>query len=301
MSSNKVFIAIVVAHALTGVASVANRYLVSYLDPSEIACLRYIFGALFVLVLFCLEKPQRPTQPYVLKSILLGVMFFALFPYLFAASFEYISAARGALLIASMPIWAMIIGHLTGRETFNIHFLISVILAMIGLGIALSDKLIGSGLRFDDLTGELLMIAAAIVGAIYSLLARSAFIHTAASIHTVIGMTAGFMVLAPFAVQQGVIQDLQQFNSQLLLIIVLFGCFTGGLAFYLFNWVIKRSSATFATLFVPLNPLVAMLLGWWLLDEQLTPMFILGSCIVILGLFIASRRPVLSNSQSNIG
>lgn len=288
----KVIIAIIIAHALTGVASVANRYLVQFLDATEVACLRYFFGALLVLLIFILERPKKPLKAFWLNSILLGILFFALFPYLFAASFERISAAEGALLIASMPIWSMLIGQVTGREKINLFSFIAISLTLIGLCIALSDKLMHSEFTMNSLTGELIMIAAAIVGAIYSFFARDAFTSIPTSIHTVIGMATGFLTLSIFAIPQNVISDLQSFNIELIMIIIGFGCFTGGLAFYLFNWVIKRSSATFATMFVPLNPLVAMVLGSWLLHEELTKMFIIGALVVIFGLLIASLRPI---------
>ncbi len=291
MPSN-VIIAITIAHVLTGVASVANRYLVHFLDATEVACLRYLFGAILVLCIFLIERPAKPVKAYWLNSFLLGILFFALFPYLFAASFERISAAEGALLIASMPIWSMLIGQFTGKEKINLHSLIAICLTFIGLAVALSDKLMHSEFSFSSLIGELIMIAAAIIGAIYSFLARGTFKQIPTSTHTLIGMITGFLVLTPFAIQEGILTDIKLFNLELMIIIVAFGCFTGGLAFYLFNWVIKRASATFATMFVPLNPLVAMVLGSWLLNEKLSIMFIIGALVVVFGLVIASLRPI---------
>ena len=287
-----ILVAIVVAHIFTGIASVANRYLVNYLDATEVAFLRYVFGAIFVLFIFLFQKPEKAQRPYIFNSILLGILFFGLFPYLFAESFKLVSAAEGALILATMPIWAMIIGHLSGRETIKLHLFISIILTVLGLFIALSDKLLGTGFDMGDLRGEITMIIAAIIGAIYSIQARTVFENVPASRHTLIGMVAGFIALMPFAIHDNMLNDLTQIDLRLWVIIILFGCFTGGLAFYLFNWVIKRTTATFATLFVPLNPLVAMILGWLLLNESLSMMFIVGAFLVITGLFIASMRPL---------
>ncbi|MDX1519695.1 MAG: DMT family transporter, partial [Gammaproteobacteria bacterium] len=115
----KITIAVITAHTLTGTASVATRYLVAWLEPVEIVFLRYLFGSALIFTLFLLVKPRPSDHPYVLKSLMLGILFFALFPFLFSTAFYYTTAAHGALVIATMPVWAMLIAHVTRHEHLN--------------------------------------------------------------------------------------------------------------------------------------------------------------------------------------
>lgn len=121
-------LAILCCHILTGTASVTTRYLVSVLDPVEIAFMRYLFGGLAMLPLFFLFRTSNLNKILLLKIAGLGVLFFALFPFMFSWAFIYTSAARGSLVLATMPIWTMLISKAIGHERINGLTLIAMVL-----------------------------------------------------------------------------------------------------------------------------------------------------------------------------
>ncbi len=290
MSALKITLAAVAAHALTGTASVATRYLVTFLEPVQIAFLRYVLGSAFVLLIFLICRPkEKSNKPFVLKSILLGMLFFALFPFLFSSAFVHTSAARGALVIATMPVWAMILGYLSRQENMNSKRLFGITLTILGLAIALSDKLLVPSTSVSFL-GELIMVSAAIIGAIYSVLSKQWMQGIPAMAYTPLAMLAGWLSLSPWAVSPELVQTLTNMSGLQLGILAFLGCFSGGLAFYLFNWVLSQTSASFATMFVCMNPITAVFLAWLLLGEELTGYFMLGFLIVIIGLVIGHSR-----------
>lgn len=279
--------AIVLTHALTGTASVATRYLVEYLDPVDIAFLRYLFGSVCVVCIsLAVRRLRILASSDMIKSVLLGVLFFALFPFLFSLAFKYTTAARGALVLATMPMWAMLIGHVTRHETMTPRLTTGVFATVLGLVIALMDKLVqinDSGVSF---TGELIMLLTALTGAIYSVLAKSTLKNISAFSYTPIMMASGCLALAPWAVDTHLVNTLGEFSPFQFGVVLYLGCVAGGIAFLLMNWVLNQASATFTTMFVPLNPLTAMFLAWPLLDEPLSVNFMIGSLVVFAGLYI---------------
>lgn len=76
MSVWKPTLAIMCCHILTGTASVTTRYLVTVLDPVEIAFMRYLFGGFAMLPLFFLFRTSRLTKILLLKIAGLGALFF---------------------------------------------------------------------------------------------------------------------------------------------------------------------------------------------------------------------------------
>lgn len=285
----KITIAIIIAHILTGTASVSTRYLVAYLEPVEIAFLRYLFGSMLIFLLYVSTRTDKPSEAYFLKSIALGIIFFALFPFLFSTAFDHTTAARGALVIATMPVWSIIIGHLSKHEKMNPGMLASVTITISGLVIALMDKLSTSKSSTEIFTGELIMLCAALVGAIYSILAKSTLKNVSAINYTPIMMMSGFLFLSPWAASPELLTQLLTFNTTQLLVLLYLGFFAGGIAFFLFNWVLSHASATYTTMFVPLNPITASFLAWLLLNETLSVNFIVGSIIVFTGLIIGQK------------
>ena len=289
--------AIILAHILTGTASVATRYLVAWLDPVEIVCLRYLFGSIVIGLAYMIFRRGTAKQAYFLKSLGLGILFFAIFPLLFTISFTYTTAARGALVIATMPVWAMLIGHFTRHESMTPRLVISVLLTFSGLALALSDRLALSTGSLTAIKGELIMLAAAMVGAIYSILAKKSMKSVNPLTYTPIMMAAGWLFLSPWALDANLAQKISELSATQVLAVIYLGCLAGGLAFFLFNWVLHHATATYATLFVPLNPLTAIFLGWLLLGESLQINFLLGSAIVFSGLIIA--RTTLKKATNN--
>jgi len=285
-------LALLVCHSITGTASVLMRYFVNYLDPVEIAFLRYLLGGLFILPLFFIYRNPNLTRSLFFKSMALGILFFGLFPYLFAQAFVYTSAARGALVLATMPIWTMLIAKAIGHEKVNVFSLVAIFLTLVGLFISLSDKLFMPVDAAVTYKGELIMLLAAICGAVYAIFARPVLKQIPATTMTPIAMLAGCTVLFPFAVAGGIDEHVLSLSNMQLGLVIYVGIVTGGIAFFLFSWVLTRTTATFNTMFVTLNPIVAIFLGYLFLGEVIHLNFIIGVLIVFsgLGLAVYSQR-----------
>lgn len=285
-------LALVLCHSITGTASVLMRYFVNYLEPVEIAFLRYFLGGLFVLPLFFIFRSQNLTRSLFFKSVALGILFFAWFPYLFAQAFVYTNAARGSLVLATMPIWTMLIAKAIGHEKVNALSLIAIGLAFSGLFIALSDKLLMPTAGIDSFKGELIMLLTAVSGAVYAIFARRVLRDIPATTMTPIAMLAGCIVLFPFTIATGIDDHVSALSSMQLAMVVYVGCITGGVAFFLLNWVLAKTTATFNMMFVTLNPIVAIFLGYLFLGEIIKVNFIIGVLIVFsgLGLAVYSQR-----------
>lgn len=72
--------------------------------------------------------------------------------------------------------------------------------------------------------------------------------------------------------------------------IVLLGVFASVAAFGLYNWSMSRIPASRASIFINLVPAVAILLGWTLLGESLSPGQIAGALLVGVGVFVSQKK-----------
>ncbi|MBC7774783.1 MAG: EamA family transporter [Phycisphaerae bacterium] len=72
-----------------------------------------------------------------------------------------------------------------------------------------------------------------------------------------------------------------------LIYLVLIG---SALAFTLYMFVLKHLSATVSSLYTYINPVVAILLGWALLGEGLTPWEVAGMAVTIMGVWIVNSK-----------
>lgn len=263
------------------------RYLASTMEPIDIAFMRYLLGGLFVLPFAFITRCRWPGWQTLAHVILLGLLFFAVFPWLVATAFNYTTAARGALVLSTMPVWSMLIGYSRKHEHIPARRILGILLAVAGVGVTLLDKLFMTAGDAAGFTGEIIMLLAAMLGAVYSVSSKIPLHSTTAGCFTPAAMLAGCLFLMPFSVGGGLPQNLVSLPPVPLLVLLYLGIFGGGLAFLLFNWVLDRTTPTIITMFVTLNPLTAILLAWWLLDESLTRFFFAGAVMVLAGLMLA--------------
>jgi drug/metabolite transporter (DMT)-like permease len=45
-----------------------------------------------------------------------------------------------------------------------------------------------------------------------------------------------------------------------------------------------------ATNYVYLNPIATIVFAWWLISEQITAYFLVGTALILVGMYLADRR-----------
>ena len=68
------------------------------------------------------------------------------------------------------------------------------------------------------------------------------------------------------------------------------GCVASMLCFLIWNWVIKKLGAVAATNYVYFNPVTTIVFAWVVLSEDITVYFIIGSVLIIAGMFLSNKK-----------
>jgi drug/metabolite transporter (DMT)-like permease len=61
------------------------------------------------------------------------------------------------------------------------------------------------------------------------------------------------------------------------------------LCFLAWNWVMKQLGAVVATNYVYLNPVTTIIFAWLILSEQITVYFLLGTALILIGMYLADQ------------
>jgi len=62
------------------------------------------------------------------------------------------------------------------------------------------------------------------------------------------------------------------------------------LCFLAWNWALKRLGAVVATNYVYLNPVTTIVFAWFILAEEITPWFILGTALILFGMYLVDSK-----------
>lgn len=75
--------------------------------------------------------------------MLLGLIFFTIFPVTFNANLRLVEASRGTLVLATIPIWSALLARVARSERLVFRQVVGVFLSLGGVGLALAERGLG--------------------------------------------------------------------------------------------------------------------------------------------------------------
>jgi len=272
---------------LIGASVVAVRIAVRDVPPLSLAFLRFGQGALALLiVLFLFRRDrlrvERRDVPYL---ALLGLLFYAIFPITFNAGLRYIEASRAALILATMPLWTVVLARSLAHERLTARQVIGVLISVAGVAVVMADRGVGHSTR--STAGDLLLMTTALCGAIYNVAAKRVLVRYNGVTVTFYAMLFGSLFLLPALIfERGF--DLAAASGETILLLIFLGLFGGALAFAMWTSALRRLSPTEVAVYINLNPLAATLLAATMLGERLSAWFVVGFVGVATGVLIVN-------------
>jgi drug/metabolite transporter (DMT)-like permease len=277
------------AAVLFGASVVAVRVAVRDVPPVSLAVLRFGQGGLLLAAILLVVAPSylRTRWDRLLLFGLLGLVMFVLFPLTFNIGLEYTEASRGAVMLATMPIWTALLGRIIG-ERLSGRQAVGVGCSVAGIALAFLEpgRAVGGGAT--SLIGDGLLLLTGLLGAVYGLIAKRVLAVDHAATVTTYAMLIGTVVLLPAAAAEGLVPAIERLDGQRLGLVVFLGVLGGAAAFLLWTWALSRLTPTQVTVYVNLNPIVAALLGILLLRERRSALFLLGFVAVITGVLLVN-------------
>ncbi|WP_050627014.1 DMT family transporter [Bradyrhizobium viridifuturi] len=281
--------AAVLSSAIGGTSIGATRFLVGAIDPLAIGAFRFGIGVLLLLPLALLQPGSWPPRRDWLGVTGLGLLFFAVFPILFNASLIFTTAARGALALSTLPLLTMLVGAALGAEPLTARKATGVLVTILGVAMALLSGLATA--PPDAWGGDLLMVAAALCMALYSIWSKP-FIRRSGPIpFTTLAMAAGAVVLIAASLLRGSFAPVAEFGAPQWFSATYLGAFGAALTFYLWAFALERTTPTRVAISVTVNPIAASLVGAVLLGEPLSWNLVAGIVTVFAGIWIATTQP----------
>ena len=146
----------------------AVKYAVGYISPLPFAALRFVLAGLVLWAILRLFDPKGRLRREDLWAMAgLGLVGVALNNVAFTFGVSMTSASNTALVVATAPLWGMLLGFALGWERPSLKGIFGVGLALLGVAVIVYRGL-GSG--GTSLTGDLLVMAAAACWGSYAVL-----------------------------------------------------------------------------------------------------------------------------------
>lgn len=200
---------------------------------------------------------------------------------------QYMPSAMVAILISSSPIWFVVLDRPKWAENFRSKSIIAgLIIGFAGVVLLFGEKIFGSfsaGGSKIELGGMALLVIGSMAWAGGSLYAKYKPSTGSATVNTAWQMLMAGIAFIPGSFLRNELQGLQWQNIPTdawlsLLYLIFFGSIV---AFSAYVWLLKVRSATQVSTYAYVNPVVAVLLGVFFANENISVLQVIGLAIIL--------------------
>lgn len=289
-------LALLFATFLWGPAPVLTKLGVSEIPPYSLAFLRFALALILILPIFFVKGYHRITKEDLGQVLMVGLFGSGLNTLFFMSGIAKTQASTAAAIFATVPLVNAVAASLILREKPTLVRVLGVIVGFFGsFMIAVGPNFLNNSQFGGDSLGNLL-----IAGAVFSWVA---FIITSKELlkkYTPVTITTysflvGSLVVLPLAFTELLQQPAWylQVSWAGISSVIYGGFFASVLAFLSFQWGIKQTSAFEAGIVTYLNPVLATLWAIPILGEKPTPLFLLGTGLILGGVFLATTYELI--------
>ncbi len=276
-----------------------NKIAVTQLAPFYISGIRMSIAAFLVFgITKILGLSLAITKRQFINCFIAGFLFLAFGNGMFVWALKYIDSGFGSLISSLNPLFVVVILAVMHKRRMKPLTIVGILFGIAGMVLLISQKELrletGSGI------GILMALSAVVAWSIGSVFVAKADFPKNHFVSTAYQMAIASVLLIATSLILGE-EWISPKNWELdvsisLLCLVLFGSIA---AFTSFNYLLKVVDTEKVTTSAYINPIVALLLGWYFLDETITGQSMLAAGILLIGVyFINSRkRPVVNNDD----
>jgi len=247
---------------------------------------------------FLTGKYKPSTKKQLLNSAIAGFFFLTIGNGCAVYALQYIDSGFSALLISSQPL--ILIFMLYFLESRRIHgkSVIGVILGFIGIYLLMDQD--SMELSFEVLSGIGAIFIALLCWGYGSIFVSKAELPKGSFVNTGYQMLFGglMMIMISFILQEPV-SSLETVSNRAIYSMIYLVLFGSIVAFTSFNYLLLSVSPEKVATSTYVNPIVAMILGWWVLDEIISNQAIIAAAILLTGVYFinSSKSKALSKTK----
>jgi len=269
---------------------VLARGVIEIIPPVGFAFWRWAI-AFLILLPFTWHHAKRDWQAAIKGwkiLVLLSVVGISAFNTLLYTAVHTTTAINGALIQTSMPALIILISLIVYKERVTVLQFIGVILCIIGASLVVLHGQVDSLLNLSFTPGDILMLFAVFLYALYSaLLPKRPKIHPMSFLTYTFGI--GVLGLLPIYLWEVSHYGVFAFTPNVVISILYVALFPSIVAFFCWNRGIELIGANRGGLFINLIPVFASIMAIVWLGESLQAFHILGMFLICSGMFLFNR------------
>ena len=217
-----------------------------------------------------------------LSGLLLGIHFAT-----WISSLALTSITSSTVLVATVPIWVALASPILLKEPLSRGVKQGIALAILGTIVISMSELTAVSAGSNPLAGNALALIGGISAAGYLLIGRRLRPHLSLLSYTTLVYGMAGLTLLLFNLVSGT--QLLGYSPEVYLLFLLIAAFPQLVGHTSFNWALSFLPAAYVSVVAISEPVGASILAMIIFQEFPGPLVILGSVLILTGVYLASR------------
>lgn len=285
-------------YVIWGSTYLLNKIVVTEVAPLLLASIRFLCaGTLIVSIAIALKLQLKVSKRQILNCAICGFLFLVYGNGVFVWALKYVDSCFAALIAATQPLFVIFLMKILHGNSIQLKSIIGVILGVIGMYLLVSqDELI---LNKESIIGIIMIFTCVLSWSYGSIFVSKANLPSNFFVSTGYQMLfAGLMLMVSSLLLGETWKYPLNWSTKAqwsMLLLIVFGSVV---AFTAFNYLLKEVSTEKVSTSAYVNPVIALLLGWYVLDEHISMQSIIAALILLTGVyFINSKKKLVLFSR----
>lgn len=277
-----VWTALWTVYLVWGSTYLAIRVVVETMPPLLSGAARFLVAGVILMAILAVRRGWngvKITKAEALGSVTVGTALLLGGNGVVTIAEQHVSSSLAALIIASVPLWVVVLRALT-KDRVPLGTLAGVAVGFAGVSVLV---LPGSSSGGASIGYSLLIVGAAISWATGSFYSKRVTLPSDPLVSTGVQMLLGGSVMAIAGLLRGEAAglDVSTFSGASLAGFAYLIVAGSLLAFTAYVWLLQNAPISKVATYAYVNPVVAIILGWLILDESITPVILLGATLIV--------------------
>ena len=285
------YIEVTFAVIVWGVSFIATKLALRDLAPVTVVWLRFAIGVIILGIVTTLRHQMSfPKKQDWIYLAILGFLGITFHQWLQSTALVTAQASTTAWIVATTPVFIAILGRIFLRENLIWLQVFGIILAAAGVLLVVSKgnlPVLING-HFGE-PGDILILISALNWAVFSILSTRGLQEQQATQMMFFVMLIGWLFTSVLFFTTGNIEDIGNITLTSLIGVSFLGIFCSGLAYLAWYAGLQAVPASQIGAFLYMEPLVAVIVAWPILGEELLPVSLVGGAIILLGVRLVQK------------
>ncbi|GAA4050298.1 DMT family transporter [Flavobacterium chungnamense] len=287
----KLYLALFCVAFFWGTTFLGIRIGIETIPPFLLAGIRNLISGFIIFFYLLFQRKLEPVNPrQFLRAFILSIMMIVLANGLTTYSEKYITSGLASLISTLSPFFVLILNLILGNEKLSIKTTLGILLGKFGIFLIYQNSL-SDLLNPEYRQGVFAILIAVLMWAIGTIITKKGSENSLTMLMNVsIQMIIAGIILTAIQFILTPTISTENWSLRSVLAMVYLAVFGSVVGYVAYSYLITQMSSTKVSVLSYVNVVVALFLGWLILDETITSRIIIAASLIIGGVFIVNYK-----------